>query len=210
LKDDNRLALWAVMAVNLVVFYVAIKGEDILAGDWVTIAQDVSSALPAGIGIIVTGIVNHQLSAENKSRIVFMRRDNPLPGSYAFTVYAASDPRVDVSILEQKYAPLPDQPREQNRLWYSLYRSIESDDSVRQVHRNYLFARDYACLALMMIFVLGVLGFILFPSWVAALGYLGFLIAQFILVGQAARNHGKRFVTTVLAIKGAETEESRP
>lgn len=206
MKDENRLALWTVLAVNLLLFYTTVKGDEILAGEWMALAQDIGSALPASIGIIVTGIVNDQLSAENKSRVVFMRWNNPLPASYAFTWHATSDSRVDVSSLEHKYGPLPNQPREQNKLWYKLYRSIEAEPAVRQAHRAYLFARDYSCLALMMAIVLGGAGLLQISPSRAALIYLGILIAQFILAGQAARNRGARFVTTVLAIKGAEME----
>ena len=34
-------------------------------------------------------------------------------------------------------------------------------------------------------------------------GYLLFLVVQYLLVRRAAKNHGERFVTTVLAIKAA-------
>lgn len=210
LKDQNRPTLWTVMAVNLVLFYAIANGGGMLTGDWMTLLRDVGPVIFAGVGIIFTGIVNHQLPEKYKARIVFMRWNNPLPGSYAFTEHATSDPRIDIRNLEQKFWPLPEEPLEQNRLWYTLYVSVESDVSVRQVHRNYLLARDYTCLALMMVILLGVLGLFLFSSLAAACIYIGVLVVQFLLAGQAARNHGKRFVTTVLAKKGAEAEGSNP
>jgi hypothetical protein len=71
------------------------------------------------------------------------------------------------------------------------------------VHRAFLFTRDYACLGLFMCAVLGVAGFVQIPSTRTALGYFALLVAQFLLARRAARNHGVRFVTTVLALKSA-------
>ncbi len=124
------------------------------------------------------------------------------PGSEAFTQHAKDDPRVDIASLEKAYGPLPTELRKQNELWYRLYKSVASDPAVTQVHRAFLFARDYTCLALMMAIVLGITGFFQIPSAGTALSYSMVLVLQFVLAGQAARNHGRRFVTTVLALKG--------
>jgi hypothetical protein len=132
-----------------------------------------------------------------------VRWNNPLPGSEAFTRYAQRDPRVDTAALERTCGPLPTDPRKQNELWYRLYKSVESAPAVMQAHRASLFARDYTCLSLMMAIVLGTAGFIQIPSTGTAIGYLLILVLQFALVGQAARTHGKRFVSTVLALKSA-------
>ena len=191
------------MAANLAFFYAVVQNNAILAGNWISLAHNAGEALPAGLGIALTGIINAQLSPEAKSRLVFMSWSNPLPGCEAFTRHAKSDSRVDVSSLEHTYGPLPTDPREQNALWYKLYKSVEQEPSVRQVHRAFLFTRDYMCLALMLVVVLGITGFFQISSTRTALIYLGLLLLQFLLAGQAARNHGKRFVTTVLAIKGA-------
>jgi len=203
LKDANKLPLLVVMIGNLAVFYVAIKTNTIFGGAWLDLARSLTEALPAGIGLILIGIVNAQLSAEAKARIVFFRWQNPLPGSCAFTRYAAADPRIDCGALEEAHGPLPTDPGEQNVLWYKLYKSVEEHPSVTQVHREFLFARDYTCLALMMAILLGAAGLVQIPSWGTALSYLGVLVVQLLLAGRAARNHGRRFVTTVLALKGA-------
>jgi hypothetical protein len=203
LKDGNKVPLLAVMAANLAVYYVAIKTDAILGAEWVSVARGSVEAIPAGLGLVLIGIINAQLSSDAKSRIVFLRWTNPLPGCEAFTRYAVADPRIDLASIERAHGPLPTDPREQNALWYKLYKSVETDPSVHQVHREFLFARDYACLALMMIVVLGAAGFLQIPSARTALSYLGLLAIQFALANRAARNHGRRFVTTVLALKGA-------
>jgi hypothetical protein len=203
LNDKNKLALYGLMAANIALYYGVVQNDAILAGNWVSLVRNVGEVLPAGLGIILTGVINAQIPPEMKARIVFMSWNNPLPGCKAFTRHAKSDPRVDITCLELTYGPLPTDPREQNALWYKLYKSIEQEPSVRQVHRAFLFTRDYTSLALMLMVVLGIAGFFQIPSTRTAIFYLTVLLFQFVLAGQAARNHGKRFVTTVLAIKGA-------
>lgn len=200
---DYKLALFGVIAANVAFYYAVVQNNAILAGDWISLAQNLGSALPAGLGLVLTGILNAQLSPEMKARIVFMSWNDPLPGCKAFSHHAKSDARVDIACLELTHGPLPIAPREQNALWYRLYKTIENEPAVKQVHRAFLFTRDYTSLALMFAVFFGVAGFFQISSKLVALGYFGLLVLQFVLAGQAARNHGKRFVTTVLAIKGA-------
>lgn len=200
---DYKPALFGLMAANFAFYYAVVQNNTIIAGDWISLAKNLEGILPAGLGLVLTGVINAQLSPEMKARLVFMSWRDPLPGCKAFTCHAQSDARVDVACLELTYGPLPTAPREQNALWYKLYKTIEQDPAVRQVHRAFLFTRDYTSLALMFVIVLGTAGFIQIPSTRVAFIYLGLLLLQFVLAGQAARNHGKRFVTTVLAIKGA-------
>lgn len=180
-----------------------LRGDDIASGDWFEVFRQPWDALPAGLSLALTAIINAQLPASAKERIVFMRWTNPLPGCEAFSRYAKSDPRVDAAFLERTFGPLPTDAAEQNALWYRLYKSVEFDPSVLQAHKAFLFARDYTSIALMMSFFLGTIGFIVMPDTHVAIYFLVFLIFQFVIGGQAARNHGKRLITTVLAIKGA-------
>ncbi|MCA9469651.1 MAG: hypothetical protein KC643_29985 [Nitrospira sp.] len=201
LKGPNTLGLLGLMVANLAVFYSLTQYNEILTENWVNFASSYKSAFPAGLGLALTGILNAQLSPTTKARIVFMRWENALPGCEAFTRHALNDPRINLTALEQAYGPFPTDPRKQNELWYQLYKSIRSDPAVTQVHRAFLFARDYTGLALMMGLVLGIAGYFQIPSTGTALAYIMVLGLQFLLAGQAARNHGKRFVTTVLALK---------
>jgi hypothetical protein len=203
LKDGTRLMLYVVMLANLSVFYTIVQHNAIVTGTWLDLLRNGSSALPAGIGLILTGILNAQLSADMKSRIVFLRWRNPLPGCEAFSRHAKEDPRIDLSAIQRLCGNLPEDPREQNSLWYRLYKSVESEPSVAQVHRSFLFARDYACMSLMFAVTLGTLAFFQFSSRGLAVFYFAALAIQFLLASQAARNHAKRFVTTVLSIKAA-------
>jgi len=201
LKDKNRWPLYVTMAANLVILYVAITTGDIISGRWLEVVGHAPGVLPAGLGLVLTGVLNAQLSSEAKARIVFLRWADALPGSQAFSRHAKADPRVDIRSLERVYGPLPRAPKEQNALWYQLYQTVKSDPAVAQSHREFLFSRDYHCLSMMMVPVLGTAGYMKIPSTESALLYLAFLVVQFLLTGRAARNHGRRFVTTVLAIK---------
>lgn len=203
LKRDNKLSLLAIMAANLVLFYLTIQTDTVFSRDWMMVATKLIEALPAGFGLVLIGILNAQLSSTAKARIVFLRWVNPLPGSEAFTRHAATDPRVDLAAIACTHGPLPTEPPAQNALWYKLYKSVEADPSVTYVHREFLFARDYSCIAFLMVIVLGTAGFFTIPSMGTAATYFGMLMLQFLLSMRAARNHGRRFVTTVLALKGA-------
>lgn len=192
------------MAGNLILFYAMLKGQLLLAGDWAVAIQDSSQALPAGLGLVLTGILNAQLSANTKSRIVFLRWRNPLPGCEAFSRYARSDPRVDLVALGNQYGPLPTDPRTQNTLWYKLYKTVEMEPAVVQAHRAFLFARDYTCIALMILVTFGGAALFQMSSMKVVLLYIVGLAFQLLIAGQAARNHGRRFVSTVLAVKSSE------
>lgn len=203
LKGQNLPGLYALMAANLAVFYGVVQHDALVGADWVELAGRLGETVPAAVALALTGVLNALLSPEAKARIVFFRWRDPLPGAEAFTRHAQDDPRVDLAALQTACGPLPVTPREQNALWYRLYKSVEADPSVTQVHRAFLFTRDYACLGLCMCVVLGVAGFVQIPSTRTALGYFALLVAQFLLARRAARNHGVRFVTTVLALKSA-------
>lgn len=204
LKDQNRVGLYGLMAANLVVFYSFVQGNALVDGNLVELVRNVDKAVPAGLGLALTAIVNAQLSAEAKSRVVFLRWHDPLPACRAFSHLAVSDSRINMRALERDFGPLPTNPREQNALWYRLYKTVEAEPAVVQIHRAFLFARDYTCLSLMSLAVLGTAGAIQIDEVAGKAGYVGMLALQFGLAGQAARNNGRRFVTTVLAIKASQ------
>ena len=206
LKRENRTKLYLVMAVNLTLFYGLLKGPELVAGNWLAAFRDPIQVLPAGLGLILMGIMNSQFSADTKSRIVFLRYKNPLPGCEAFTRYAHSDHRVDLSALEKQHGPLPTDPKAQNVLWYKLYKAVEAEPSVTETQRSFLFARDYACFALIMFFVLGTAAFFLTVPMKAKLVYIMVLFLQFVFAGRAARHDGRRFVSNVLVINSSRLQ----
>ena len=203
LKDANQRPLLVVVTANAIAFYLAVKTDMLLGGQWVVLAENLPEILPTGLCLVLVGVANAQLSSDAKARIVFLRWRDPLPGTEAFTRHAIADPRIDLMTIERNNGPLPTDPRQQNFLWYRLYQSVADDPAVWQIHRESLFTRDYACMSLLMLIGLGTAGLFRFPSKSTALGYIGLLIIQYLLVRCAARNHGIGLVTTVLALKGA-------
>ncbi len=203
LKTGNAAGLYALVTANVAVFLVLLQHQALVSGDWTQALRGLSAAVPASLGMVVTALFNAQLSAEAKARVVFLRWNNPLPGAQAFSKYAHSDPRVDIAALKAAYGSLPRSPKDQNALWYKLYKSVQSDAAVTHVHRSFLFMRDYACLSLFALLVFGVAGLFQFVSLRTALLYLLGLVAQFLLARRAASVHGRRFVCTVLALMSA-------
>lgn len=203
LKNINGWQLLAVVVGNLVCLHAIVETDVILGGAFRDVVVSLPNVLPAGIGLAFVSLLNAQISSETKARIIFLRWQDPLPGSQAFTRYMNTDSRVDITALKEKYGPLPTDSRMQNAVWYKLYKSVEEHPSVTQAHRKFLFTRDYACLSLMMIVLLGAAGFFQSPSSKTAVGYFVLLILQFLLASRAARIHGRQFVTNVLALKAA-------
>lgn len=201
LKSGNQVQLWTIIIVNLALFFLTVKTNNLTAIGVRSLVQEWETMLPAGLGLIFCSIAIEQLSPNTKARLVFWRWNNPLPGSEAFTRHARNDPRIDLSALEKQFSPLPESPNEQNQLWYKIYRSVSDEASVIDVHKKFLLTRDYTALSFMMIFLLGISGLIYISSFKTSVLYLLILILQYLFVRQAAKNNGTRFVTTVLAVK---------
>jgi hypothetical protein len=150
------------------------------------------------------------LSADTKACLVFLRWRNALPGHRAFSEYATSDPRVDpVALRKVVGGAFPVDPVDQNRVWYRLFKAVEKEPAVEQVHRDFLLLRDYTALSVLFFIFYGAVGLYAISSLEVFGLYIVLLIVQFIVVRQAASNYGARFVTTVLAQKAAVSPLSR-
>jgi len=200
LKRQNLAALTAMLLANVAIFGVLLATNALmfpsLSADWKSYLKP---ALPAGIAIIVCGILNELFSANAKARVVFWRWRYPLPGSAAFTRYAPEDPRIDMAALKARLGPLPTDPKVQNAAWYSLYKKVTDEPSVNEAHRSYLFNRDYASLALLLLITLGPVAIWRVHPAPPALVYVVFLAAQYLVVRRAAATTGIAFVTNVIA-----------
>jgi hypothetical protein len=203
-KTGNLPWLLAVSAANLVVFGVltAIDPEPIskLAKSWEFI-------LPAGAGLALICVINGLLSAEAKSRLVFWKWQDPLPGHEAYTVHAKNDPRFSQADVVEKLRldqETMDDPKKQNAHWYkNVYTPTRDAPSVEQASRNWLFTRDYAAMSFMMIFLLGAAGYLIITPVIKWLIYVAGLIVQYLLVLWAARNYGVETVTNAIAVRTA-------
>jgi hypothetical protein len=204
LKDLNAARLAAAVIANLLLYAIAVRGEEIAAGGWSMAWRAATELVPAGLLLVFITVANGLLSPMAKARLVFWRWQHPLPGNRAFSVHAKRDVRINVPALRAKLGNFPKAEPDQNAAWYRLYRSIEHDAAVAQVQRDFLFTRDYAALSALGILPLGIAAFVQAGSIRQAATYLALLIAQYVVTRSAAANYGKRFVCTVLAIKSAE------
>lgn len=195
---QTRLA--AFYFVNALVFVALVFGDGSLPANWAEVTSPWKAALPAGIGMMLVGILNSQLSAETKAKIVFRRRTLALPGHRAFSELGPADPRVDMARLEAKLGPLPTTPKAQNDTWYGLYRAVRDEPVILGIHGDFLLYRDCAAAAWCMVVLLSLAAFWLTEHWPPAALYTLALLAQAVLTTRAARDRGERFVTTVLAL----------
>lgn len=204
LKEQNRWQLWIIVAANSLFLYGVVQANAIRAEGLRAAFTDSQNLIPVGFALVIATVLNGLVSADTKARLVFLRWHHALPGHRAFTKYAVRDPRIDLSAIEAMHgSPLPTDPVEQNRAWYRIYKTVENDHAVRQVHRDFLLLRDYTGLSAVFIVFFGAAGLYAIPSTKVGLTYLVTLVLQFALVRQAASNYGIRMVTTVLARRGA-------
>ena len=133
--------------------------------------------------------MNWHDDVRNGSEILTAR--HALPGHRAFTEYASSDARIDLSKLKKVCGnKFPSDPVEQNRTWYRLYKTVEGNPAVSHVHRDFLLMRDYAGLAALFMIFFGTAALIEVPSWRASLTYCFVLSVQFLVVRHAASTFG--------------------
>jgi hypothetical protein len=200
LKEQNAKLIWTFFSFNVLLFY-ALAITPIInfeKFDW--------QEFVAGRGIwlliipLVLFIINGLISSYQKAVITFWQIKNPLPACKAFSVYAKKDDRVDFNKLKSIYSPLPETAKEQNSLWYKIYKSFQDDPMVKKSHKDFLLGRDLTSIALLFLVVGGIAGIILIngsTKW----WYLAFALVQYFILAVVAQNHGKRFVCNVLALE---------
>jgi len=210
LKRRNAGYLWSFIGVNLAMFLSVFitKGFSASSIDhlWkgVTAKNGVIAACIPLLTIVLGGLVADQM----KARLVFWRWRNPLPGCRVFTELIPNDTRIDLSALKKKYGELPCDPKEQNTLWYRVYKKHSGNVIVTEAHKNFLLTRDMTALAAIFFVVFSVAIRFDFVPWKVEILYLLGLIAQYLIMAISAQNYGKRFVLNVLA-EDSHTGESR-
>lgn len=136
LKDQNRWQLWLIIAANAVVFYGACQWETFQISGPKAAVAGAANLLPVGFAIVVTTVANGLLSSPMKDRLVFLRWHEALPGQRAFSVHAKADPRIDFTRLQRACGnKIPNEPKDQNSLWYRFYLERQDVPAVQQVHR---------------------------------------------------------------------------
>lgn len=158
-------------------------------------------ALSPILVLILTGLI----SSGNKARLVYWRLRNALPGHRVFSKRAKGDPRIDMQNLLSKMGSLPQDPKEQNTKWYSLYKRYSESVTVKEAHRSFLLARDL-CSVSFLFAVFGPWGLLLFQhtgKW--ALLYFVVMFLHYLVLALVAQNNGNRFVCNVIAEYTSDT-----
>ena len=200
LKAKNVWWLRLFLGVNVAVFLSIAIGHQLTA----TTIEHFWQRLSAKDGLLAlcfplaTLVLNGVFGDLGKARLVFWRWENPLPGCRAFSVIMGTDPRIDVARLRSKLSPVPSKPKEQNALWYRIYKTHANNQIIWDAHRVYLLTRDLAAMAAIfaVTFITGV--FVAGIAWRLAAAYCAALLAQYLIVATSARNYGNRFVANVL------------
>lgn len=210
LKEQNAWLLRAVLLLHAVVFaYVAFEPVMLAQLHRPDLVQKLQEALAPGTlslavialtRIVLLGLIPARL----RDRAIHWRWRNPLPGSRAFTNLGPADPRVDMSRIENRYGPLPDDPGRQGALFYRIYSAHAKCPGVLDAHRSYLAARDIGMINLLMFLLLPT-----FAYWATGeLGrptvYAGILLLSYTLMSWAAQIYGERLVENSLAAASAE------
>ena len=185
---------------NALAFVALVFGDGSLPANWAEVTSPWKAALPAGMGMVLVAILNTQLSATTKARLVFLRWAHALPGHRAFSTLGPADPRVDMARLEAKIGCLPTKPKAQNDTWYRLYRAVRDEPVILGIHGDFSLFRDCAAAAWCMLILLSPAALWLAEHWPPAACYTLALFIQTFLTMRAARDRGERFVTTVLAL----------
>jgi len=206
LKQLNTPWLVAVVVTNIAIFLIVREFGFDMTG-FKDFFSKTEKIFPLAFVIAAVSVLNAQIGHDNKARLVFWKFKYPLAGCRAFSDYMMIDGRIDQAVLENYISPLPSDPTEQNQLWYKWYREVDTEIAVKQAHKDYLFTRDYTAIAFLLIGGLGGLSLFQMESFYTWAGYMLFLVVQYLLVRNAAKNVGIRFVCNVLAIKSGPNKK---
>ncbi len=200
LKEQNTKLIWTFFSFNALLFYVIAIAPiiDLKEIDWQEFVE--GKGIWLLIMPLVLFILNGLLSSGQKAVISFWRFKNPLPACRSFSVYAQRDDRVDFKRLEEKHSPLPQNAKEQNSLWYRIYKTYQEELVVKKSHKDFLLGRDICSIALLFLVFGGIIGLFLISD-ITKWWYLIFALIQYLILAIVTQNHGKRFVCNVLALE---------
>lgn len=201
LKSQNRWRITAFVVFNIVVFWLIYVGQLVNLSNADTLWRQIMSK--GGIGIpmmpIVAIVVVNILSTRLKMIIVFWRVRHSVPGARAFSKIAKRDDRIDYDRLEALHGDLPKHPREQNQLWYKIYKKHQNKINITDSHRSFLLIRDLTSASVIFLLFFGCAVFMKRVSENVVYGYMAFLLIQYLALSVVARNLGNRLVCNVLA-----------
>jgi hypothetical protein len=211
LKEQNAGLIRAAMIGHLVAFaWIAAEPLRLLSmnGSMLTAKLEAAAAPgTAAFGLIVVasllllGLINPGW----RDRIMHWRWDDPLPGCRAFSRVGPLSGNVDMEVLKAQYGPLPSAGKEQNQLFYRIYREFREDIGVLDAHGRYLAARDIGTITALVMIPLPWLAWWTSGNGDRALGYGLVLLLVYALCVVAAKNYSWRMVQHVLALASSKT-----
>jgi len=156
------------------------------------------------LAVIFEGLIH----SNKKAMLVFWRTKNPLPGCTAFSDIAPNDPRISMTTLKKMFPEgFPEDPKEQNAVWYDMYKQHKNKPIVYDAHRFFLLTRDLAAMTVILM-PFCVVAHLFWHSSASAIGYhLLILVIIAVLICLSAQNYGKRLVENVFA--EATTEKGK-
>lgn len=194
IREKNRLQIFSFILLNytfISIYYYTIPKE---------IANYIEWGKTIGIFVFINlfvSLINGLIPRGLKEIIVFWRIKNRLPGFYSFSKYALKDSRISMKDLNIKLGILPSLPKEQNELWYKIYKEFENDSQILEIHRLYVLSRDLASIVIILIgFYFASIIFVKFSIIVLCI-----LLLQYFLLVIISRNYCRQFVVDVLAKK---------
>jgi hypothetical protein len=206
LKEKNAGLIRAAMIGHIVAFaWIAAEPLRLLSmNDRMLAARLEATAAPgtAAFGLIVVAslLLLGLIKPGWRDRVIHWRWHDPLPGCRAFTSVGPLSNHVDMEKLEAQYGPLPLTGREQNQLFYRIYREFREDVGVLDAHGRYLAARDIGTITALVMIPLP-----WFAWWASGNGEraLIYCVVLFLVYGLcviAAKNYSWRMVQHVLAL----------
>lgn len=206
LKKKNERKLSALLVLLALGFWATVAGGLSFEVSGVAdLAKKFGETAPiVALAGIVSFWLQNLLGRDLKTRLVFWKfKGNPYPGGEAFSRWLYCDPRIDVSVIKERFDPLPSDPSEQNRLWYKLSKKHENRPSVLDAHGSFLLGRDMLAIWLLFGVLSGALVWFGRTEWVVKVIFDCIVLVGALIVTIVARNNGVRFVTSVLAEESA-------
>jgi hypothetical protein len=200
LKEQNSRLIWTFFSFNVILYYVLTIPQFGKIADF-----EISSFLSVkGVWILIVPLIlfilNGIISSDLKATLCFWKIKNPLPACRAFSKYVDKDDRIDKAALQVKYGTFPTTPKEQNALWYKIYKSHQENPVVKKSHKDFLLGRDLCSISFLFLIFGGISMLIILRNDIKWL-YFSFLIIQYLVLVIVTQNHGKRFVCNALAIE---------
>lgn len=152
-------------------------------------------AVGVHVGILILCFI---IPVSVKYVFIFWKLKNPLPGCRVFSELAIEDQRIDIKELESKYGKLPTEPREQNTLWYKIYKEKQNEKIIHASHGQTLLLREITVISVMIVLLLVPISLFINFDKISSIYALA-MFAQYLILRQAAVNATERFTCNVIA-----------